>query len=485
MATETVRIPRESSAALRLRIPARLLAWLAPVAFTLGACAAPPDAGEPERAFDLVVISLDTVRPDHVGVYGYPRGTTPHLDRLAGRSVVFGRAMAPTPLTGPSHVSVFTGRQPWSQQGHGLRKNGIRLDASVPVLAEILQDAGWQTAAFVSGFPLRDQLSGLARGFDVYDDDVPELRRPGIETVDAALRWWKGSDPGLRRHLFVHLYDAHGPYLASPELVRRFESGERGPWAKKVPQYQRHLDPVTGGIITDLRYYIDRYDAAINATDQQLGRLLDQVDLKRTVVLVMSDHGETLDERTPPLDHGSLLHEEQMRAVAVLSAPGLEPRRVDALVSLADFGPTLLDLLGLAPQALRLPRSDASGRSLRLLIEGRRQGWRSKVALATTASRQVPKQRYLRLDGSDFLAGIVDAEGWKLIVYSGDEPAPELYRLDVDPGETANLADAHPERARRLREQLDAEGDAILHPPKESLVVDPEAEAALRALGYV
>lgn len=440
------------------------------------AAAAPPD---------VVILSMDTVRPDHLGLYGYERDTSPHVDRLAERSVVFERALAPTPLTVPSHLSVFTGRQPWTHRGHGVRKNGIPLGTGVPFLAAELQAAGWKTGGFVSGFPLTDEMSGFSRGFDVYDDEVSDLRRPGEQTVDAALDWWRAADSETPRFLFVHLYDAHGPYLVPNDLVDRYDSEARGPWADKVPQYQRRIDPKTGGIITNLRHYIDRYDASIRATDRQVGRVLRELDPQRTVVLVMSDHGETLDERVFPLDHGSRLYEEQIRSVAVLAAPGLAPGRVDAMVSLADFGPTLLDLAGLGAHALGQPEGEVHGRSLRPLMSGQRDAWRSQIRLATTANAQVPKQRRLGLGGKDFLAGIVDDAGWKLIVYSGDDPARELYRLDDDPLEADNLAATGSEHLQRLQRNLLAPGPEILRPPDETLELDDEAKAALLSLGYV
>lgn len=452
---------------------------------TLGSACGPASTDEPERdPLDLILVSLDTVRPDHLGLYGYNRQTSPALDHLARRSVVFERAMAPVPLTGPSHASVFTGRQPWSRHGHGLRKNGLRLHDSVPSLAEVLQDAGWRTAAFVSGFPLTDPLCGLGRGFDVYDDEVENLRRPGNDTLAAALDWWRGTERG-NRFLFLHLHDVHGPYLVSDALARRFESDKRGPWNKKVPRYQRRIDPKTGGLITNLRHYVDRYDAAVYATDDQLRRLVAEVNPEHTVILVISDHGETLDGRAHPLDHGSRLYEEQMRAVAVLATPDLEPARVDALVSLADFGPTLLDLVGFGPHALGRHRSPTQGRSLRPLLESQRDEWRPWIRMSTTANIQVPKQRRLGLEGPQFLAGLVDAGGWKLIVYPGPDPAHELYRLGTDPLEHDNLASSRTEQLHRLESVLLKPGDEILRPEMETLEIDPEADAALRALGYV
>ena len=315
----------------------RVYALLAGMAVLAGLTGCSP------QPLNLVVISLDTLRADHLGFYGYDRPTSPTLDRLAQSSVIFDNALSPMPTTGPSHFSLLTGLYPHS---HGVYRNGQQLPDHLGTLGSILSSRTYKTAGFVSGLPLTDDLSGLARHFDHFDDDFEQRRRDGAVTVDRAIRWLQGDDQSPY-FLFVHLFDAHGPYHPPAELVAEFESEIRGPWVSWVPRYQRHLNPKNGGIITDSRYYIDRYDASIRYLDQQLARLLAEVDLDNTIVLVVSDHGETLDDRLEaPFDHGSRLFEEQIRMVGMLRAPDLEPRRVEGLVGMVDFMPTVLDLLG-------------------------------------------------------------------------------------------------------------------------------------------
>ncbi|MEM9556419.1 MAG: sulfatase [Acidobacteriota bacterium] len=468
--------PRRTPARSPRRRGAGLLALGALLALTAVSCA--PTSTPP----DVLVLSLDTVRPDRLGVYGWPRPTSPRLDALAEGAVVFEQAMAPTSLTAPSHSTLFTGLQPWR---HGTLRNGQPLAATVPVLAEVFAAAGWRTAAFVSGFPMTRDLSGLERGFGHYDDAIEHLRRPGTETVDAALAWLADNatgDQDTPRFLFVHLYDAHGPYEPPAELAALFESDTRGPWVEhhhQLPQYQRQKDPRTGGIVTDLRFYLDRYEAAIRHVDTLVDRLLDAVDLEHTIVLVVSDHGETLLERNAPIDHGSRLFREQLHIVGLLAAPSLEPGRIEPMVGLADFAPTLLELVALDPALLGEP---LDGRSLLPLITGTRDAWRPRHRATTAANPMTLKHRGYVVESEELVASIAD-DGWKLILYPGvDGEIAELYDLRRDPDEANDLAAEHPEQVERLRALLDP---AQREAQNSGGAIDPEAAARLRALGYV
>ena len=380
---------------------------------------------------NLVVISLDTLRADHLGFYGYDRPTSPTLDALAKRSVVFERAISHMPTTGPSHFSLLTGVYPHT---HGVFRNGQKLPEGLATLGSILGERAYATGGFVSGLPLTDSLSGLAAEFQTFDGDFPNRRRDGAKTVDRAISWlqeWK-EQPYF---LFVHLFDAHGPYEPPAELVDMMKSEIRGPWAPWIPRYQRQIDPSTGGVITDTRHYVDRYDASIRYLDMQLERLFSEIDLDNTVVLVVSDHGESLDDRLEaPFDHGSRLFEEQIRIVGLLRAPDLEARRVEGLVGMVDFSPTLLSLLG---HEDAIPETSEGRNWWPGLRAGKDVGKRAEFSSCTVAN-YISEPSGFRVDESK-LGTSVRVGDMKLTAYPApnDEEILFLHDLSRDPGETS------------------------------------------------
>src|SRR5690349_10824735 len=226
----------------------------------------------PER-LNVLLVTIDTLRADHVGCYGYKAASTPVIDGVAKRGVRFETAVAHVPLTGPSHASILTGQLPL---GHGFRNNsGFTLSAQVKTAAEDFKKDGYRTAAFVSGFPL-DRRFGFDRGFETYDDHLPKgndrRRTPYVErfadaTTDAALKWL-GSSISSRWFLWVHYYDPHAPYEPPADLAEQY---------RQLP-----------------------YDGEIAFVDRQLGRLLRALEsgnqTSKTIVLVTADHGESLGE---------------------------------------------------------------------------------------------------------------------------------------------------------------------------------------------
>ncbi|HVR11076.1 MAG TPA: sulfatase-like hydrolase/transferase [Thermoanaerobaculia bacterium] len=361
-----------------------------------GGAAAGDPAGGPRN---LLLVTLDTVRADHLGCYGDALAETPALDRLASEGIRFAHAASPVPLTLPSHTSILTGLLPLH---HGVRNNGAAgLPAGTATLATTLAGAGYRTGAFVAAFVL-DHRFGLQPGFAVYDDEVNrdpnagwvlEAERPGNVVVDRALAWL-GRDDARPFFLWVHLYDAHAPYNAPS------------------PQRERHPGRP--------------YDGAVAFDDAQLGRLLAELDRRgwreRTVVAVTADHGESLGEHGEAT-HGLLLYEPDLAVPLLLRAPGLAPRAVATPVSLVDLAPTLAGLL-------RLPWTrPADGRDL---------------SAALTARREPPpidlyaETRYPEVFGWSPLAALRRRD---LKYISGGGGAwPELYDLTRDPHEAVNLA---------------------------------------------
>ena len=297
--------------------------------------------------FNLLLITLDTVRADRLGAYGYAGVETPNLDRLASEGVRFAEAGSPVPLTLPAHATILSGLLP---PRHGVRNNGAeRFPEEPATLATRLAAAGYRTGAFIGAFVL-DRRFGLGRGFDRYDDEIPRERaadldaeRPGRVVTDRALAWLseKSEKPFFA---WVHLYDAHAPY-APPEPFRTL--------------------------------YADRpYDGEIAEVDAQVGRLLAELDrlgiAGRTVVVVVGDHGEALGEHGE-LTHGLLLYEPSLHVPLLLRAPGVLPTGwvVETPVSLVDLAPTLAGLLD-CPLSAKTDRP-LDGRDLSRQLRERRE----------------------------------------------------------------------------------------------------------------
>jgi choline-sulfatase len=403
-----------------------------------------------ERNPNLLLVTIDTVRADHLGCYGYRAAVTPWLDRLASEGVRFDAASSTVPLTLPSHATILSGLLPLH---HGLRNNGAgALPAGTATLATLL-GGHYRTGAFVGAFVL-DGRFGLKPGFEVYEDEIPrdpkagvtlEAERPGREVVDRALAWLARQD-GRPFFLWVHLYDAHAPYTPPPA------------WAARHPGRP--------------------YDGEIAEVDEQVGRLLAELDRRgdseRTVVAVAADHGESLGEHGE-LTHGLLLYEPTLHVPLILRAPGrLSPRVVRTPVSLADLAPTLAGLLGKTFGGPGVRPRD--GRDLAAdLLAGREPG----------AGEVYAESQYPAIFGWSPLAALRKRD-LKYI----SAPKPELYDLGKDPKEASNLLDRGPAGpagteggfAARLAE---IEAGAVATPRPAGGTDDAETRARLASLGYV
>ena len=272
----------------------------------LATCGCRQPASEPAPVSkahpNVLLVTIDTLRADHLGSYGAANAMTPTLDALAKRGVQFETALSHVPLTGPSHSSILTGRTP---PGHGFRNNGgYVLAPTLRTAAEDFKQGGYRTAAFVSAFPL-DRRFGFDRGFDVYEDHLPRgndpRRTPYVErhadaTTDAALRWLGAPSPGAASNpwfMWVHYYDPHAPYEPPPDFAERFRNAP--------------------------------YDGEIAFVDRELSRVLKAIEqrgeLDRTVVLVTADHGESLGEHGEGA-HGLFLYDATIRVPWIMAGPG-------------------------------------------------------------------------------------------------------------------------------------------------------------------
>jgi choline-sulfatase len=396
-------------------------------------CALCAACARPGARPNILLITLDTTRADHLGAYGNRLARTPNLDRLAASGVLFERAISAAPLTLPAHASLLTGRYPFA---HGVRNNGsFTLGEATPTLATALHDAGYRTAAFVSAFVL-DHRYGLARGFDRYDDRL-DLERRGGETTAAAGAWLTETAHDPRPFfLWLHLYDPHDPYEPPPPFAEAF-----------------HDHP---------------YDGEIAYDDQQIGELLARLHALGAdgslIVAAAGDHGESLGEHGEAT-HGLFVYEGAIRIPMTIAGPRIPAgRRVSGLVRGVDLAPTLLDAAGLPP----LPQTD--GRSLLPLAAGSGPG--PEDAYAETYFPQL----YMNWAP---LRSIQDAR-WKFI----DAPSPELYDLQRDRVETTNLAATEPARTATFRRAVVAAAGGS-PPPAATARIDRETAQKLAALGYL
>jgi len=405
-----------------------------------GRLGAPAAAGP-----NVLLITLDTTRADHLGCYGDKLARTPNLDRLAAEGVRFARVYAPAPLTLPSHSTILTGLYPAT---HGVRNNGHDLSPKWRTLADILKARGYATAAFVSSFSV-DSRFGLGRGFDVYDDTFDaqaplkgaNAERRAEATFARFSRWLEAAAPGPF-FAWVHYYDPHLPY--DPPSPYREESPGR---------------PYDGEIA-----YMDHYVGAVLEALKAKGRL------EKTLVVVAGDHGEGLGDKTET-GHGIFLYEETLRVPVILrdARAFSRPRVVTSAVRLVDVVPTVLDALGLGAEA-----SGMQGRSLVPWIRGK-----SDADLDSLVETFYPRENF----GWSELVGIVSGP-WKYI----QAPRPELYNLAADPGETADLASSSPDRAAELRAKLEQELLRLSPAPGAATgqaVTSANDRERLRSLGYV
>lgn len=400
---------------------------------------------------NIILITIDTLRADHVGCYGDRDARTSNLDALSHDGVLFRTVVASVPLTLPSHCSILTGAYP---PLHGVRDNlGYRLEETPPTLAAILKERGYSTAAFVAADVL-DPKRGLDRGFDIYSCplhrkmgrdnplvfNLPELRRPAGEVVDEALSWMRTVPKDRTFFLWVHLYDPHTPY----NPPRRFREALRNP-----------------------------YDAAIAYADDEAGRIFDDLKQRRlydsSLIVATSDHGESFGEHGER-SHGYFVYDTTLLVPLIIKLPagsGVASHRIATQVRSVDIAPTILQFIGVkAPSSMQ-------GSELLSMMQGTHTDVPRSGAYAET---YYPSEfgwsplRALRRGRFKYI----------------DAPKPELYDLEADPGEMHNLYPSRGAVARVMSLQLrDLLANITPNRAAQERHLDPSDVARLAALGYV
>lgn len=404
---------------------------------------------------NVILISIDTLRADHLGMYGHPHDTSPNLDKLAEESLVFDDMLTEIPLTSPSLCAMMTSLYP---RMTGATRNGLRLPEETVTVAQLLQGAGYETLCVTSNWTLKDKLSGLARGFDVYDDDFHKKRwfflkseRDADEVTRRALDLLANRDTAKPLFAWFHYSDPHAPYKKRRlHRVSKKSDYEGDPGAKIKA----------------------RYDSEIRFTDAEIQKVLKKLPTENTFVLFVTDHGESIYEHDY-LGHGRRIYQTGLHVPLTIAGPGVDTGRSDAPVRGVDLAPTLLGIAGL-PIPLTMRGRDVLNDELPM----------DRVRVMETYGGAVPNLKVTKSLMADKPAQrqTVTYSGWKLILGGPDD---ELYHVAEDPMELENVYGDQSERVAELRtilEQWDANTPRNID--NDATLSDEDIDA-LESLGYV
>lgn len=500
---------------LRFLLPAILLAFVTACGEPSGDSGTAGASTEIERPrlpapSNLLLITVDTLRADHLSSYGYPRATSPRIDRLAEEGVRFDLATVQWPKTGPSFASMMTSTHP-SDNGI-VRRVGIELPCAFRMLAEELRDLGYGTHAVVANGALAKEFR-FDQGFDTYvetwkhEPESPDEDPNGAEAVNRrALEVIEGIDREKPFFLWVHYLDPHYPYAPPGEYRDRFQDDEHYEPLREIEvsrNYDQEVVQLGYNLVqdgrTDLGFYVARYDAEIAYADEQIGRLLDSMGeeglLERTMTVFTSDHGESLGEHWYYFDHGRFSFDTCQRVPLIVHYPGvIEPGVVEDAIGLVDLAPTLLEAAGadLSGDAWMQGRSFAD-RLLGVYEPPETPDPDAPYGPVVFAEAGVAADGRWQRTARDQRFKLVYVRDAKAQPFVGGEGQPwALYDRSVDPGEAENLVEKYPDEVERLKRLLWA------HTRDEPFAVaveeetcadytgmDQETEDQLRALGYI
>ncbi len=425
----------------------------------------------------VIIITLDTVRMDHLSVYGYFRPTTPFLNQLAAESVVFNNGYTPIPHTVSAHASLFTSHYP---SEHKALYNGWKLeDYQPPLLAEVLKREGYQTGAVVSSAVLAG-WHGLDRGFDFYQDQnfehkvtgekkkekttsIDYNQRRASEVVKWAEKWLNEIERQQPFFLWLHFYDAHRPYDPDPDFTPRFQLD---------PEFTKYLEQ-NHYQMPDKYDQVNTYDNQLAYLDQNLENFFQYLKaqglLDKSLIIITADHGEGLGQHNL-MNHGLYLSQEQVRIPLLIRFPDRSRAgtKIDTRVNLIDLAPTVLDFLKLKDPM------EPRGKSLLSLIAGGKQELR--------ACEYFERRWYepnKKVQGRK--AGALCGE-WKIIW--ADQEEKELYNLTNDPFELTNIRDSENKKYLEMETEMKGYLDRVKFFAVKKQTVPKEVQDQLKALGY-
>jgi len=407
------------------------------------------------RVGRTVLITIDTLRADHVGCYGYPREVTPFIDSLAERSVVFQNAFASSSHTNPSHASILTSLHPVQ---HRLLSNEDRLlDTSIYTIAHMFRDAGYETAAFASVI----FLVAFRDVFDTFDFRGEGYREANL-TVNLAIDWLSRKTQGDRFLLWIHFYDPHTPYRPPKECLEKMRFASAADRERMVKWWTETQNiPMNFYESSDkLVEHLNNYNAEISFVDREIGRLFDFMEDRRlnsdTLWVITSDHGEGLGCHNY-YKHSKHIYNEQLHVPLMLMFPDGEfaNTKVDRLVRHVDILPTVAEILG---TSLDKQNMSVQGSSLMPLIKNDGQGYPVKYAFSQRRPTLIGEGvTEVWEDGEIYCLQDLDA---KYIYHSGG--IDEYYRLRSDPFETRNVIDVESETKDKIKEIVRAQYDRLL-----------------------
>lgn len=429
---------------------------------------------------NIVIVTIDTLRADHLGCYGYKRPTSPRIDEIASRSIVFEKALCQTPQTLPSHTSIFTGMHP---RTHKSITHESVVNDNLTTLAEILKRNGYKTAAFVSSHVL-DRRLNLDQGLDLYweihkNKEIEERRFGQAQEIDftteAVLDWLRNNrkQPFM---LWVHWFHPHRPYNPPPRYIDLFAGEYDRPnitdsdFLTKVWREKVDLSDY------DVGYIIGCYDGEVAFSDKQVGRLIDEISSlhlsDKTIIVLTSDHGEILYEHEHYFGHDIALYEQCLWVPLIITGPGLlsQAKRIPDLVETIDIMPTLLDLAGIGkPKGI-------DGRSLLPLIE----------------DRSMPQAEYFFSETFPFPEKGLPRHAVRTVRHkliwreTQGEIVKELYDLTEDPNEEINKFSIEHAVAAHLDSVLAAWiSKGGLRPAPIPSAIDAGRYKILKSLGYL
>ena len=468
---------------------------------------AAPQAAPLPAGSNVLLITIDTLRADHLSVYGYARRTSPAIDRLAAEGVRFDAAAVQWPKTGPSFASMFTST--YAKDNGIVRKVGIPLPCRFRMLAEELKARGYATHAVVANAAAGSDFY-FDQGFDTFVETwklPPGRSGEDPNRAEAVTRLGAGILDRIDRSrpffLWVHYLDPHWPYEAPGAWQERFQGDAHWDGAARIPiaagKARQEMMGIGEGQAVggrdELAFYVARYDAEIAYTDAQVGKLLAEARrrglLERTLTVLTSDHGESLGDHHYYFDHGRFGFQSCLRVPLIFHYPGVLRPRVDrepaALVHLA---PTLLEAAG-----AKLPGGAwMQGRSLTPRLRGAPPAAGDPTLLAHSEAGYEQDGKWQK---------IVRDRRWKLVYaqgladqrwIAGEGVRFALFDLAADPGETRDVADQHPEERRRLVRALwqwdraprfEAQSEPESAACGDERGMEKETEELLRSLGYV
>lgn len=442
---------------MKTSIPGRFIIALFLGLFAAGGCSPDyPDYTCPDS--NIILISFDTLRADHLGCYGYDKDTSPHTDAFSKDCVLFEKTIAQSSTTKSSHASIFTGMNVVAHCAYG--GNDHILSDDRLTMAEILKDQGYRTICYNSGGYMREFFK-LDQGFEIYNSDVVGRF---INTVNISQQWLD-DNPGEKFFLFMHTYEVHHPYLPKEPFSSMFKNDYSGPLPDHITI--ELLKDINAGKVTideaDKAHIISRYDAEIRSMDDAFGKFLAYLKSKglydKAIIIVTSDHGEEFGEHGKMGWHSHTLYEELIHVPLLIKFPDqkFKGKRIKGMVRSIDILPTLLQLLAID---IGIRKEAIEGVSL---LRGIQKG---KVDSTFALSQLGTNTSALQNDRFKIIAN-------------------QLYDLKNDPGEQKNIANENKKIRDKMHTSLQSYLKAKANAIETKSKVDEETLEELRKLGYV